>query len=166
MFRVKLVMPRLGGEIEIESTDQSFVETHLDELTKKFFLATGVQRSRSYPTLDSNDNTESMLTTRSFDIGEKKETMEEFVRRAKPHNGTEYLIVAGYFLEKMEKRSSFTTADIVSAFLKLKFKHSNPSQAIAGARSLGFLMGAADGSKGLQLSRTGEEKVEAMITAV
>lgn len=156
--RIKVTIPRLGGQIELESDDRDFVVKQFDRLAGLYF-----KTENSAETTDEIDEDKEVVNEMAELAPRKGLSLQEFVKQLTPKNGTDYLLAIGYFLEKIVQRTSFSSSDVVQELKKLKVNHSNPYQAIAGARARGLLMDGAEGPRSLQLSNTGMEAVEVLM---
>ena len=63
----------------------------------------------------------------------KKESLNEFIRRISPKSAADYVATIGYYLEKYENLDGFKTANISKSFKTIKYKHSNPAEAMKQA---------------------------------
>lgn len=148
MFRIRY---RTGAfEIEVESDEKDFVTSKFAEL-----LASATDEAPGTKVLGTSAQPSPVAPP-----GTAKElSVQEFLRELKPASGTEFVVGIGFFLEKHKGLSSFAASDIKEGFLKAKFNHSNPSDAIAKARAQGRLMEGSERGTYV-LTRSGEEWVE------
>lgn len=131
-------------EIEIESSEKTFVEEKFNALSKQLNMLSSTNAMQG-----------------SYTSG-KKESLNEFLGRVKPKSATEYTISIAYFLEKMEGLTEIAFKDIKEGFRRAKFPHSNPSQALIDAKTQGLLMG--DSLKHCIITGKGEKWIEGRIS--
>ena len=131
-------------EIEVESTEKAFVEEKLESLSKQLNI------------LSVSKGQEILAST-------KRESLHEFLGRIKPKGATEHTVAIAYFLEKMEGLTEIAVKDIKEGFRRVKFPHSNPSQALSDAKTQRFLM---DGStpKHYVVTGTGEKWIQSKLS--
>jgi hypothetical protein len=76
-----------------------------------------------------------------------------------PKSGSQYVVAVGDYLEKHGGMpGGFRTRDIIAGFTTIKYKHSNPAEAVRQAKSQGLLMDGKDGS--LVVTSTAESWVK------
>jgi hypothetical protein len=152
----KLRLKTQTFEVEVESSDREFVEEKIRTFADR------VQRNGNEAlSAGSISEPHDFAGTES---GAKRLSLSEFIQRVGAMSGTEYVVAVGYFLEKHQGLKAFTSADVKAAFLKLKFQHSNPSDAIAKARAAGKLMEGQDKNTYV-LTQTGEAWVAERLPA-
>ncbi len=133
------------NEIEIESSEKSYVETKLKEIGSSFSLHKTPLRSSAGKSTKKNGAKTKPLS------------MVEHVRALSPKDGTEHAVAVAHYLETTGgKAEGFKTQDIYAAYKKVKFAHSNPPQTVFNAKKKGYLMdGPNEGT--LQLTQTALE---------
>jgi hypothetical protein len=154
MFRVRFRAPQF--EFEVESSERDFV----DETCKQLFEQGATQNSALRA--DAGDPKPMAPAGAS---STKELSIAEFLRQVGAGSGPDHAVAVGYFLEKHRGQAAFAAADIKDGFIKAKFHHSNPSDAIAKARAQGRLMDAAEKNMYV-VTQSGEEWVEGQLTAV
>lgn len=139
-YRIRI---RIGAdEIEVESTNLAFVEAKITELGPR--LGIGMPSS-SRGLLNLPTASES-----------KPVSLVEYVQGIDPQTGPQYVLAIGSFLERQRGMSDgFKTRDVVDAFQTIKFRHSNPAEAVRQAKAQGLVMDARE-SGGFVLTQKGE----------
>lgn len=143
-YRVRIKIGQV--EIEAESNQEGFVENKIAELS-----------SRYIPQAPTND--QEAATHGSV---EKKESLGEFIVRVKPKSATEYAIAIAYFFERVEGVDEITLKEVREGFRRVKFPHSNPSQALVDAKSQNFLM-EGSAPKLYTLTKLGQQMIESRL---
>lgn len=139
-YRVRI---RVGQvEIEAESNQQEFVESKIAELTSRYLS-------------QSAANGFELLTSKTG----RKESLGEFIAKVKPKSATEYAVTIAFFFERIEGVNEITLKEIRESFRKVKFSHSNPSQALVDAKSQNLLM-EGSAPKSYTLTKLGLEMIE------
>jgi hypothetical protein len=137
-------------EIDVESNDRQYVEMKVKEF--EALLPASVT--------DAKPSTQGVLPTH----GGKKRSMAEHVRQLGPKSGTQYVVSIGDYLERLSGMGrGFKTRDIADAFRSVKYKHSNPAEAVRQAKLQGFLMDG-DEQGTMQLTQTAESWVKGQLT--
>jgi hypothetical protein len=140
---------RLGeSEVEVASPEKEFVEKKFDELRSLFL---GRDSGQQIPKEDRKGEGSA--------IGAKVRSLAEHVRQLSPKSGTQYVVAVGSYLEQHGgQQAGFKTRDISDGFRQIRYKHSNPAEAVRQAKQQGFLMdGSGPGS--LVLTQTAESWV-------
>lgn len=147
-YRVRI--RKNGVEVEVESSEKEYVESKLKEL-QEFLRPKPIAGKAT--TIDAAPSADSS----------KGRSLAEHVRALTPKSGTQYVIVVGDYLERFGGLSrGFKTRDIADAFRSVKYKHSNPAEAVRQAKQQGFLMdGTEPGS--LVLTQTAESWVKGQL---
>jgi hypothetical protein len=129
-YRVRI--RRGDAELEVDSSDREYVENKLAEFGT--WLGAGAARDvASLPSPPAPPEQTSAST--------KPVSLVEHVRKIGPKTGTQYVMAVGHYLEQFGGMGQgFKTRDLGDAFQSLKYKHSNPAEAVRQARSQGFLM--------------------------
>ena len=138
------------NEIEIESSEKTYVESKLKEIDSLFNF-----NKHKVPLQSSSGE-----NNKKNGVETKPLSLVEHVRALSAKDGTEYAIAVAHYLENTEgKAEGFKTQDIYAAYKKVKFAHSNPPQTVVNAKKKGYLMdGPTDGT--LQLTQTALEWIE------
>jgi hypothetical protein len=149
-FRIRV---RRGDvEIEVESSEKAYVDEKLAEWSER--LSVGSSRTSVH---DQGDDQPPRAT------GQKGKSLAEHVRALAPKSGPQFVISVGDYLERFgQMPDGFKTRDLVDAFRAVKYRHSNPAEAVRQAKQQGFLMdGKETGS--LLLTRTAEAWVKGQL---
>ncbi len=149
-FRVRI---RKGDvEIEVESSEKGYVDTKLGEWSQR--LSLGFQDARAV---------EEDVTHRPS--GAKGKSLAEHVRALAPKSGPQYVIAVGDYLERYgQMPEGFKTRDLVDGFRTVKYRHSNPAEAVRQAKQQGFLMDGKE-SGSLLLTLTAEAWVKGQLAS-
>lgn len=150
-YRLKIKFGEI--EIEVESTDEDFVNQNFDNLRREYVAL-----------LESDSRDSGVKSTKGPDSANAKSvnksmSLAEFVRLIKPRSGTDYAVTLGYYIEKITGKEEFTGGDIRSKFIEVKYKHSNPSDTISKAKATGRIMDGHEKNSYI-LTQTGEQWVE------
>ncbi len=139
-------------EIEVESSDKSYVESKLGEWSKRLSLGA---REIVAPEQD--------VPSRS--PGVRGKSLAEHVRALAPKSGPQYVIAVGDYLERYgQLANGFKTRDLVDGFRTVKYRHSNPAEAVRQAKQQGFLMDGKE-SGSLLLTQTAESWVKGQLAS-
>lgn len=133
-------------ELEIESSDLTFIESKLDE----FWRAGEAARTAA---TSGRDGSAELRPSRPLGL-------VEHVRRIGAKSGTEMVVAVGSYLEEQRGLSGgFKTRDVAEAFKEARFHHSNPSEAVRQAKAAGWLM-AGDERQAHRLTQTALDWVQ------
>lgn len=150
---VKLTLGSFSVEV---SGPAEYVDKKIEDLTARFLGSgrSGVSELRSAAPAISEG-------------GGKKISAGEFVKSANPRNLSDQAMVLGYFLEKMDSMTGFTSTDLGNLGREIKRPFGNPSDVVAKLTARGLMMSAGDkeGQRAYALTASGEEYVESMIEA-
>ncbi len=139
-------------EIEVESSDKGYVDSKLGEWSKRLSLGS---RDATPPEEDAAPRAS----------GSKGKSLAEHVRALVPKSGPQYVIAVGDYLERYGQMSEgFKTRDLVDGFRTVKYRHSNPAEAVRQAKQQGFLMDAKE-SGSLLLTQTAEAWVKGQLAS-
>src|SRR5437773_5133199 len=120
-YRVRVV--RGGVEVEVDSSEKDYTDSKLKELLGSL----PTERVVSPPKNDDRGG----APKRAAQAGGKPLSMAEYVRSVAPKSGTQYVVAVGLYLEKHGGMASgFKTRDIAGGFTTVKYKHSNPPEAV------------------------------------
>src|SRR5208337_4273512 len=99
------------------------------------------------------------------ETGGKKTSAAEFVKKSTAKNQIDRALVLGYFLEKIEGLSGFTSTELANLGRETKNPFTNASDAVAKLAGRGLMMSAGDkeGQRAYALTASGEAYVEALI---
>jgi hypothetical protein len=135
-------------EVEVDSSDKDYTESKLKELLAGLEKPPGPKKGSGPATQQAEPRSSG-----------KPISMVEYVRSLAPKSGTQYVVAVGDYLEKYGGMAAgFKTRDIADAFTTVKFKHSNPAEAVRQAKSQGLLMDGKEAGTFLVTS-TGENWV-------
>src|SRR5262245_36779239 len=139
-------------EVEVDSSDKAFAESKLKELVPPLDL----RRSR-VPTVTADK------APPVSHGGGKTLSLAEHVRSLSPRSGAQHVIAVGDYLERFGGMvGGFKTRDVAAGFTTIKYKHSNPAEAVRQAKSQGLLMdGKEDGT--LVITSTAEAWVKTQL---
>jgi hypothetical protein len=142
------------GNLSIEvSGPQEYADKKLEELVGRY-LSSSVK-----PQLEQS--------SRALETAPgKKMSPAEFVKKAGHSNQTDRAMLLGYYMEKMDSQSNFTTGDIAALGKTTKYPFTNVSDSVARLVARGLMMSAGDkdGARAYALTASGEEYVESMIS--
>jgi hypothetical protein len=135
MSHYRVRVKRADVEVEVDSSDKEYTESKLKELLG------GVEIKETAPRASGKAGKVHVGAATG-----KSLSMAEYVRSVSPKSGSQYVVAVGDYLEKHGGMSDgFKTRDIVSGFTTIKYKHSNPAEAVRQAKSQGLLMDGKDG---------------------
>lgn len=160
MEHYRIRIRRGEAELEIDSSDREYVDTKLGELETWLgsMPDTGHSDGGTSPEQQNKDETGQRSPSG------KGVSLIEHVRKIGPKTGTQYVIAAGHYLEQYGRMSSgFKTRDLSDAFQSLKYKHSNPAEAVRQARAQGFLMDGKEPNT-VVLTQSGEAWVSGQLS--
>lgn len=100
-------------------------------------------------------------------ISGKKESPAEFLRKAGTRNQFDQAMLLGYYMEKIEGLTSFTSTELGAAAKAAKRPFANPSDIVAKLTARGLMMssGDKDGQRAYAVTATGEEYVGSLLEA-
>ena len=146
-YRVRVA--RGDVEVEVDSSEKAYTNSKLKELLRSL----PSERVVSPPKKDDGGGAPKVAAQ----AGGKPWSMAEYVRSLAPKSGTQYVVAVGLYLEKHGGMASgFKTRDIADGFTRVKYKHSNPPEAVRQAKVQGLLMDAKEPGSMLVTS-TGED---------
>jgi hypothetical protein len=139
-------------EVEVESTDREYVDAKVSDLIEAY--STHMDGDEGLPSAKTNGSSGSGTS------GDAKRTsLQEFVKKLAPSKDTEYVVAVTYYAEKHEGLQEVRTRDVSARFRSIKYKHSNPADAVARARKQAFLMEGSS-RRTFVVTQTGEKWVE------
>ena len=142
-YRVRILHGDI--EVEVESHDKQFVEDNLEKYARVD------QLPRRTKTAENKGKEEKPSEGKQL-------SLQEFKGKINPTDGPEYVLTATYYREKYKGEEKVKTADISQDFKDMKFKYSNTSEAVRGARNRRFIMEKGKGC--FIATNTGEEWIE------
>lgn len=152
MVTVKLAV----GNFSVEVTgEEAYVDKKVEELVSRFLSW------KSAPTMI--DSATPQQTAES--PGGKQMSAGEFVKKSAAKNQVDRALVLGYFLEKYQKVSSFTSSDLAELGKEVKQPFANASDVVAKLTGRGLMMSAGDkeGQRAYALTASGETYVETLM---
>jgi hypothetical protein len=151
-YRVRLKKGEI--EVEVDSSDKDYTESKLRELLGSFEA-----KAPAAPKVAGRVPKVSPASSG------KTLSMAEHVRALLPKSGAQHAIAVGDYLEKHGGMADgFKTRDIAAGFTTIKYKHSNPAEAVRQAKAQGLLMdGKEDGT--LVITSTAEAWVKTQLGA-
>lgn len=145
------------AEVEVESTDKAYVDAKLGEWSSRLSLGAIRERSASPGKEAAADEPVPAQTDG------KGKSMVEHVRALAPKSGSQHVIAVGDYLERHGgMRDGFKTRDLVEGFRTVRYRHSNPAEAVRQAKQQGFLMDGKDPGS-LILTQTAEAWVKGQL---
>lgn len=148
---VKLAM----GSFSVEVTgDAAYVDKKLDELVARFL-------SPGKPSIAE----QALPTNVPLEAGGKKTSAAEFLKSSNAKNQVDRALALGYYLEKMDRVTSFTSTDLAQLGKDTKQPFANTSDIVAKLTGRGLMMSAGDkdGQRAYALTASGETYVEALL---
>jgi hypothetical protein len=145
------------GNFSIEVTgDQGYVDQKLEELVSRFLAS-------RRPTTGEP----AAATSVPQETGGKKTSAAEFLKRSTAKNQNDRALALGYYLEKVEGLSGFTSTEITQLGKETKQPFANASDSVAKLTGRGLMMSAGDkeGQRAYALTASGEAYVEALLEA-
>jgi hypothetical protein len=149
---VKLAIGNLSIEVSGES---AYVDKKFDELVSRFFNTfwkpSGSEQSAPTPATAETDG--------------KKKSAAEFLRGSSAKSQIDRALVLGYYLEKFETASNFTSTELAHLGQTVRQPFTNASDTVAklGARGLMMSAGDKDGQRAYALTASGETFVETLL---
>ena len=143
------------GTFSVEVTgDQGYVDKKFEELVSRFLSSRRPATSETATT-----------TSVPQEIGGKKRSAAEFLKKTTAKNQTDRALALGYYLEKVEGFSGFTSSEIAQLGKETKQPFANASDSVAKLTGRGLMMSAGDkeGQRAYALTASGEAYVEALL---
>jgi hypothetical protein len=145
------------GSFSVEVTGEpAYVDKKVDELVSRFLSAWKPSSIEPQTTVSA-----------PLEAGGKKVSPAEFLKKANAKNQMDRALLLGYYLEKTEGISSFTSSDLGQLGKSSKQPFTNPSDAVAKLTGRGLMMSAGDkeGQRAYALTASGETYVETLLEA-
>jgi hypothetical protein len=143
------------GSFSVEVTgDAAYVDKKLDELVARF-ISPG----------KSSSGEQALPANVPLEAGGKKTSAAEFLKSSNARNQVDRALVLGYYLEKMDRVTSFTSTEIAQLGKDTKQPFANASDIVAKLTGRGLMMSAGDkeGQRAYALTASGETYVEALL---
>lgn len=151
-YRVRV--RKADAEIEVESTDKAYVDTKLSEWSERLSLGYTDKKPARAAKAPVPEHTE---------VEGKGKSMVEHVRALTPKSGSQHVIAVGDYLERYGgMRDGFKTRDLVDGFRTVRYRHSNPAEAVRQAKQQGFLMDGKEAGS-LILTQTAEAWIKGQL---
>lgn len=150
---VKLAM----GTFSVEVTgDSAYVDKKIEELVSRFLSPA-----------KTSGGEQAVGANIPLEIGGKKTSAAEFLKKSTARNQVDRALALGYYLEKMEGISSFTSTELAQLGKAVKQPFANPSDIVAKLAGRGLMMSAGDkeGQRAYALTASGETFVETLLEA-
>jgi hypothetical protein len=147
---VKLTIGSFSVEV---SGEPDFVNKKFEELVSRFLTG-------------SSPSTAEMATPAvALETSGKRTSPAEFLKQAAAKSQFDRALLLGYYLEKTQGVSSFTSAEITQLGQEAKQPFANSSDAIAKLTGRGLMMSAGDkdGKRAFALTASGEAYVEGLV---
>jgi len=148
---VKLTIGTFSIEV---AGEQSYVDAKFEELVSRFLS------SRRGQAVDPQ------TFVASEQESGKKTSAAEFLKRGAFKNQSDRALGLGYYLEKFERRTLFTSTELVELGKETKQPFTNASDSVAKLTSRGLMMSAGDkdGQRAYALTASGETYVEGLLS--
>jgi hypothetical protein len=145
--------------IEVSGTEE-YVDRSFDSLVEKFLPAQF--RGGNVATTSAN----STATAEMTDATGKKLAPAEFLKQLSHTNQLDRALALGYYLEKMQNVSSFTTKELLELSKQVKYPFANISESVSRLVGRGLMMSAGDkeGVRAYSVTATGEQMIDSMAT--
>ena len=145
---VKLTLGAFSIEV---SGPIEYVDKKLDEVLARYAPSGRVSA------LESSTGTSVPKT----EVGGEKVSAAEFMKGASAQNQTDRAMLLGYYLEKVEGWTNFTTTELAHWGREVRRPFGNVSDVVAKLTARGLMMSAGDkdGQRAYALTATGEEYV-------
>lgn len=153
---IKLAVGSLSIEV---SGPQEYVEQKFTELLEKFLTD-----PLTVPTSSEMQSASVPEQAELIDAAGKRLSPAEFLRKLSHTNQLDRALALGYYLEKVEKASSFTTKDLLALTRQVKYPFANISESVSRLVGRGLMMSAGDkdGLRAYSLTATGEQMIGSM----
>jgi hypothetical protein len=150
---VKLTIGAVSVEV---SGPPEYVDKKFEELSSRFL-------SPSWKSIGATEQT--TATQVPVDAGGKKTSPQEFMRKSSAKSQIDRALVLGYYLEKSEGISSFTSTELSALGQIAKQPFTNASDTVAKLTARGLMMSAGDkeGQRAYALTASGETFVETLL---
>jgi hypothetical protein len=150
---LKLVIGTFSAEV---SGPAKYAEKKLEDLISKY-LSSSMKPAFS----ESSGSSSSLLQGAA---GKKKRSPSEVAKRA--GNQTDRALLLGYYVEKVNGQSTFTTTELRDLGKEAKYSFTNISDSVASLVGRGLMMSAGDkeGHRAYTLTATGEEYAESLLS--
>jgi len=145
------------GAFSVEvSGPTEYAEKKLEELISKYLS------SSMRPALSEASSSDPSLT--QGPPSKKKRSPSEIAKRA--GNQTDRALLLGYYVERVDGQSSFTTSELRDLGKEAKYSFTNISDSVASLVGRGLMMSAGDkeGHRAYTLTATGEEYAESLLS--
>jgi hypothetical protein len=143
------------GTFSVEVTGEAaYVDKKVDELVSRFLSSWKVPSVAEPGTVSSV----------SSEVASKKTSPAEFVKQSGAKNQMDRALVLGYFLEKYQGVTNFTSSELAQLGRESKQPFTNPSDAVAKLTGRGLMMSAGDkdNQRAYALTASGETYVETL----
>lgn len=141
------------GSFSVEVTgDSEYVDKKVDELVSRFL--------HSFKPLTSEP-----LVGGVLEVGGKKTSPAELLKKGNAKNQADRALVLGYYLERSGGVSSFTSTELADLGRDSKYPFGNTSDVVAKLTARGLMMSAGEkeGQRAYALTASGETYVETML---
>jgi hypothetical protein len=143
------------GTFSVEVTgEQSYVDKKVDELASRFLSSWKPPSSEP-----------AAPPAVPLETGGKKTSPAEFLRKSGAKNQMDRALLLGYYLERTESASNFTSTELAQTGRDAKLPFTNPSDLVAKLTARGLMMSAGDkeGQRAYALTASGETYVETLL---
>ena len=149
------------GAFSVEVTgSQEYADQKINELIERFLPS-----QFRIPTPQPESPTSQAEVT---DVSGKKLSPAEFLKKLSHTNQLDRALALGYYLEKVQNTSNFTTKEVLELSREVKYPFANISESVSRLVGRGLMMSAGekDGSRAYSLTATGEQMIDSMATKV
>lgn len=144
------------GNFTVEVTgDSEYVDRKIEELVSRFL-------SSSWKAASTEQGGTAAV---GHDTAGKKTSPAEFLKNSGAKNQMDRALLLGFYLERTETFSSFTSGDLGRLGKDAKQPFTNPSDIVAKLTGRGLMMSAGDkeGQRAYALTASGETFVETLL---
>lgn len=142
------------GSVSVEvGGPPEYVDKKLEELVSRFLSSRMAVSS------------EPSVSSVTLATGGKKTSPAEFLKKTTAKNQFDRALVLGYYLERFEAATGFTSTELGNLGRVTKQPFGNPSDAVAKLSARGLMMSAGDkeGQRAYALTASGEAYVESLL---
>ena len=158
---IKLMLGTFSVEV---SGPQEYVDEKFGDLVERFLPSPLKGGSASTSSADLPATVGPLVT----DAGGKRLAPAEFLRKLSHTNQLDRALALGYYLEKVQNISSFTTKDLIELSRQVKYPFANISESVSRLVGRGLMMSAGDkdGIRAYSLTASGEQMIDSMAAKV
>lgn len=152
-----------GFSVEVTGA-QEYAEQKFNELVERYLPPQLKGAPPAVPAPDAAATAGPQLT----DVGGKKIAPAEFLKKLSHTNQLDRALALGYYAERVEGLTSFTTKELLELGKQVKYPFANISESVSRLVGRGYMMSAGDkdGLRAYSLTATGEQMIDSMATKV